>query len=106
MGVERTPNKSQHTKLTLEKKILPPLLPGFEHATFRSRVRRFTDKLSRLPPLWYLIHNNNNTIHRGFVESLCQYGDVNFLAPLSHTQYYDAWACVDNRVYNLRRYDI
>ena len=27
-GVERTPNKSQHTKLTLEKKILPPLMPG------------------------------------------------------------------------------
>ena len=26
--------------LTLEKKILPPLLPGFELATFRSRVRR------------------------------------------------------------------
>ena len=38
-GVERTPNKSQHTKLTLEKKILSPLLPGFELATFRSRVR-------------------------------------------------------------------
>ena len=38
-GVERTPNKSQHTKLTLEKKIRPPLLPGFELATFRSRVR-------------------------------------------------------------------
>ena len=38
MGVEQTPNKSQHTKLTLEKKILPPLLPGFELATFRSRV--------------------------------------------------------------------
>ena len=28
------------TKLTLEKKILPPLLPGFELATFRSRARR------------------------------------------------------------------
>ena len=40
MGVKRTPNKSQHTQLTLEKKILPPLLPGFELATFRSRVRR------------------------------------------------------------------
>ena len=41
MGVKRTPNKkSQHTKLTLEKKILPPLLPGFELTTFRSRVRR------------------------------------------------------------------
>ena len=39
-GLERTPNKSQHTKLTLEKKIIPPLLPGFELATFRSRVRR------------------------------------------------------------------
>ena len=29
-------NKSQHTKLTQEKKILPPHLPGFELATFRS----------------------------------------------------------------------
>ena len=27
-GMEWTPNKSQHTKLTLEKKILPPLLRG------------------------------------------------------------------------------
>ena len=33
-------NKSQHRKLTLEKKILQPLLPGFEPATFQSRVRR------------------------------------------------------------------
>ena len=39
-GAERAPNKSQHTKLTLEKKILPPLPPGFELATFRSRVWR------------------------------------------------------------------
>ena len=31
-------NKSQHRKLTLEKPILPPLLQGFEHATFQSRV--------------------------------------------------------------------
>ena len=38
-GVDRTPNKSQHTKLALEKKILPPLQPGFELATFRSRVQ-------------------------------------------------------------------
>ena len=27
-------NKSQHTKLTVEKKNLPQLLPGFELATF------------------------------------------------------------------------
>ena len=33
-GVERTPNKSQHTKLTLAKKTLPPVLPGFELAIF------------------------------------------------------------------------
>ena len=38
--VEQAPNKSQHTKLTLEKKMLQPLLPGFELATFQSRVRR------------------------------------------------------------------
>ena len=34
-GVKRTPNKSQHTNLTLEKKILPPLPLGLELATFR-----------------------------------------------------------------------
>ena len=34
--MERTSNKSQHTKLTLEKKVLPPLLPGFKLATFRT----------------------------------------------------------------------
>ena len=33
-------NKSQHRKLILEKKILPPLLPGLEHGTIQSRVRR------------------------------------------------------------------
>ena len=43
--VERTQNKSQHTKLTLEKKILQPLLPEFELATFRSRVRRSTTRV-------------------------------------------------------------
>ena len=32
--MERTPNESQHTKLTLVKKILPLLLPGFKLATF------------------------------------------------------------------------
>ena len=33
-------NKSQHRKLTLEKKILPPLQQGFKPATFQSRVWR------------------------------------------------------------------
>ena len=39
-GMELTPNKNQYTKLTEEKKILPPHLPGFELATFRSPVWR------------------------------------------------------------------
>ena len=36
--MEQTLNKSQHTKLTLEKKILPPLLPGFKLTTLQSQV--------------------------------------------------------------------
>ena len=51
--VERILNKSLNRRLTLEEKILLPLLPGFELATFRSRVRRSTNKLSWLPPpMW------------------------------------------------------
>ena len=42
-------NKSQYTKLTTKKKILPPLLPGLEPETFRSRFRRSTIELSPLP---------------------------------------------------------
>ena len=38
IGVEGTPNKSQYIKLTVDKKILPSFLPGFEPATFWSRV--------------------------------------------------------------------
>ena len=34
-------NKSQHRKLTLEKKIIPLLQQGFEPATFRSRVQSY-----------------------------------------------------------------
>ena len=56
-GVEWTPNKSQHTKLTLEKKILPPLLPGFELATFRSRVRRSYQQASLAS------HTHSSIIH-------------------------------------------
>ena len=42
-------NKSQHRKLTLEKKIIPPFLQGFDPTTFQSRVRRLTTELSPLP---------------------------------------------------------
>ena len=33
-GVEQTPTKSQHRKLTLEKNVLPPLLSRLDLATF------------------------------------------------------------------------
>ena len=52
MGVERAPNRSQYTKLTLEKKLLPPLLPGFELATFRSRVRSSYQRAIPAPHHW------------------------------------------------------
>ena len=41
-------NESRHGKLTMEKKTIPPHLPGIEPATFRSRVRRCTTELSPL----------------------------------------------------------
>ena len=44
-------NKSQHRKSTLDKKIIPPLLQGFEPVTFQSRVRR--SKHWAIPaPVW------------------------------------------------------
>ena len=39
MGWTKYQNKSQHRKLTLEKKILLPLLQGFEPVTFWSQVQ-------------------------------------------------------------------
>ena len=44
--MELTPNKSEHTNLTLEKKILLLLLPGFKLTTFWSRAQHSTNKLS------------------------------------------------------------
>ena len=53
--VEWTLNKSKHTKLTLEKKILPPFLPGFEQPF---------DHESKL--LYALISGKQNLIHNLF----------------------------------------
>ena len=61
-GVERTPNKSWHTKLTLEKKILPPLLLGFELATFQSQVQHSNQQAIPAPPL---SHTYIHTYHYG-----------------------------------------
>ena len=49
--MEWTPDKSQHTKLTLEKKILLPLLPGFELTrNLSGNIRPQSFQLAE--PLW------------------------------------------------------
>ena len=50
-GLKRIPNKSQHRKLILQKKILLPLLLGMEFATLRPQVRSSTIK-NILKNLW------------------------------------------------------
>ena len=61
-GVERTLNKSQHTKLIQEKTILPPLLPGFELATFRSQVRRSYKQAIPAPCTYILAYIHSHSI--------------------------------------------
>ena len=74
-------NKSQHRKSTLEKKILPPLLQGFEPASFQSQVRCSnhwaipTPVLSSLPqpvqfPGWKLTHTRTNGTFSGSITNL------------------------------------
>ena len=46
-------NKSQHRKLTLEKKILPPFLQGLETRSFSHESGALTTELSPLP-----VHNS------------------------------------------------
>ena len=45
-------NKSQHRKLTLEKKIHPPLLQGFEPTTFWSWIRYSNQWAIPAPNFW------------------------------------------------------
>ena len=61
--------KSQHRKLTLDKEILPPLLPGLEPAPFRPRVRRSTTELSQLTT-GFVIQSINLITRKANVESL------------------------------------
>ena len=62
MGTEM----SQHEKLTLEKKIPAPILPGLEPETFRSGVRRsITELLPGLEP-----ENFRSGVRRSITELL------------------------------------
>ena len=68
-------NKSQHRKLTLEKKILPQLQRGFEPATFRSRVRRSNHWAIPAPLTWQWlgVWLGSNYEHVTFVWSLSSF---------------------------------
>ena len=59
--VEWTLHKSQHAKLTLKKKILPPLLLGFEPTTFRSRVQRSSQQATQLPHACSHVYTHTHT---------------------------------------------
>ena len=52
MGVEQTPNKSQHTKLTLDKKILRCSCWDSNSQSFDHESSTLTNKLSLLPALY------------------------------------------------------
>ena len=59
-GVEQTPNMSQHTKLTLEKKNLLPLQWDSNSQPFNHESGAFTNKLSK-PPKLPLLDNNTTS---------------------------------------------
>ena len=63
-GRNRYQNKSQHRKLTLEKKIL---LPGFKPATFQSRVQCSNHWAISLPKIskWMVYHQSFQSTHLG-----------------------------------------
>ena len=71
-GLEQTPKKSQHTKLTLEKEIPPQLLLGFELAIFQSRVWRSTDKLFCHPRSRSSISKSRNSINPHWLKGVIQ----------------------------------
>ena len=72
MGVKWTSIKSQHTKLTLEKKIFLPLLLGFDLAFFRSRVQRSNQQAKA--QLWEFELNSllNRTPEESEAEEKCE----------------------------------
>ena len=80
-------NKSQHRKLTLEKKTLPPPLQGFEPATFQSWVWRSN--------YWAtLLYQMNHPLVGGGADSVCTHVH-NYLTPepcvFSSTS--ETWLC-------------
>ena len=53
LGRNRHQQMSQHAKLTREKKILPWLLPGFEHTNFWSQIWRSYQQAITAPYIYF-----------------------------------------------------
>ena len=78
-------NKSQHRKLTPERKILPPLLQGFEPMTFRSWVQRSNHWAIPAPPscvFFFLKTQTNKRLKKHYLlgqNTTCKFGRSSFL---------------------------
>ena len=72
-GVEQAPEKSQHSRLTLEKKSLLPTLPGFELAIFPSQV--WHSNQQAIPARRNYIYNIYIYIdrEREYIYTLCEF---------------------------------
>ena len=58
-------NRSQHTKLTLEKKILPPLLWEFKLTTFQSQVQCSYQQAIPAPMCNYFSYPDDHPLENG-----------------------------------------
>ena len=90
--MERIPNKNQHRKITLEKEILPPLLPGFELATFRSRVRRCYQHAIQAPTFSITCVSRMTLcsvrrVGRSSLVVIVLFDRVNFVPPVTHVKH-------------------
>ena len=95
-GWNRHRNKSQHRKLNLEKKILLPLLPRFEPATFRSQVRRSNHWAIPAPnELSLLINGITHQCLAQFINIINVLGNPSTLSMscTTHQWYYSSMSC-------------
>ena len=65
MGVVRTPNKSQHTKLTLEKKMIPPF-PLISSAVLSTWFALYHTQLKNMIRVYVIMTTLDELVLSGF----------------------------------------
>ena len=78
-------NRSQHRKLTLEKKNLPPLPQGFEPATFQSRVR--CSNHWAIPAPWSLSYPRSRINNHGCIPKVTKWWNYKDILESARTRY-------------------